>query len=229
MSCAKTRHSSVSAATFTWTMSLCRRASSSTNAPRRPKPALLTSVSTSTPSARSVAWIAAAAPGEARSETSTRTCTPWAATSSRASSSSRSRERATSTRSRPLRAKTRARSAPIPLDAPVTRMDEDPATVRVQPCPEDRGYVCGSWKMEWLHAQCAREHVAERQDRDRQREGDEELRAEHLDGMARVLVMTSTLHYVRMGMRLVRHPAVGIVSIHYNPKETPRYLSTSSP
>src|SRR6266540_2665087 len=110
MSCPKTRHSSVSAATFTWIMSLCRRASSSTKAPRRPKPALLTSVSTSTPSARSVAWIASAAPGEARSDTSTRTRTPWAATSSRASSSSRSRERATSTRSRPLRAKSRARA-----------------------------------------------------------------------------------------------------------------------
>ncbi len=82
--------------------------------------------------------------------------------------------------------------------------------------------------MEWLPAECSRQHVAERQDWYREREGDDELRAEHLYGMARVLVVTGTLHCVRMHMPLVRQPTVPIVSIHGNPKETPMYLRTRS-
>ena len=118
----KARERSVSARTLRSIMASCSERSRAAALPTRPKPALLTTMSGSTPKAASASAIRRAAsmrPTSARS-TSGRGA-PVAAISSASALRSCSR-RATSTTSWRLAANTWASAAPIPAEAPVIKV-----------------------------------------------------------------------------------------------------------
>ena len=101
------------------TMPSCSSRLSPAAGPISPKPALLTTLATSSPRAASSAAMRATASRRSRSTLSTVGGAPPAAAISAASAASRSCRRATRTSSWPCAAKTRASAAPIPADAPV--------------------------------------------------------------------------------------------------------------
>src|SRR5579872_5433860 len=110
---------SVKARILTAIIPSCSARSSSTARPINPKPALLTTYSTSTPSAARAAAIFSPASAVSRSHGITIGALLPVAAISAASALSRASRRATIASRWPLEAKTRASSAPIPAEAPV--------------------------------------------------------------------------------------------------------------
>src|SRR3984893_16219553 len=100
-------------------MPSCPARSSLIASPNKPKPALLTTNSTSTPSAARASAILSPASGCSRSQGIMIGAAPPLATISFAKVDRRSARRATSTTRWPFDAKTRASSVPIPAEAPV--------------------------------------------------------------------------------------------------------------